>query len=288
MSEGWKLQLASRLLQPPQADRAGREARSAGHPGLRPVLEIEDLSVEFLLHREQTRSIREYVIWLLKRRTVKREQFWPLRDVSFHVEAGEVLGIIGQNGAGKSTLLKVIAGIIPPSFGRVVVRGRIAPLIELGAGFDPYLTGRENVLLYGSLLGFPQKELERRLERIAHFAELESFIDVPLMNYSFGMVGCLGFAIATDVEPDLLLIDEVFSVGDEAFQKKCEARMEMFKERRVTILLVSHNMDVIRETCPRTLLLRSGRVVAIGPTDEVVAEYERSIGVSVRKARPGS
>jgi ABC-2 type transport system ATP-binding protein len=200
--------------------------------------------------------------------------------VSFAVHAGERLGIIGPNGAGKSTLLKVIAGIIPPSVGRVVVRGRIAPLIELGAGFDQYLTGRENVFLYGSLLGFPQKELERRFDRIVKFAEMEEFIDVPLMNYSVGMSARLGFAIATDVEPSLLLIDEVFSVGDAAFEKKCEARMEEFKKKGVTILLVSHNLDLIRTTCARTLFLHHGRIVAIGPTDDVVAEYRRFTAMS--------
>jgi ABC-2 type transport system ATP-binding protein len=212
---------------------------------------------------------------LKKGRRVEPDQFCPLREVSFVVNGGERLGIIGPNGAGKSTLLKVIAGIIPPSVGRVLVRGRIAPLIELGAGFDPYLTGRENVFLYGSLLGFPQKELERRFDRIVKFAELEEFIDVPLMNYSVGMSTRLGFAIATDVEPDLLLLDEVFSVGDAAFQRKCEARMEAFKAKGVAILLVSHNMNLIREICSRTLFLQHGRVVAIGPTNDVVAEYER-------------
>jgi ABC-2 type transport system ATP-binding protein len=241
-------------------------------------LEIEDLSIRLLLHRERTRSIREYVIRLLKRRQAKRDEFWPLREVSFAVDSGERLGIIGPNGAGKSTLLKVIAGIIPPSVGRVVVRGRIAPLIELGAGFDPYLTGRENVFLYGSLLGFPQRELERRFDRIVKFAELEEFIDVPLMNYSVGMSARLGFAIATDVEPDLLLLDEVFSVGDAAFQQKCEARMEGFKAKGVTILLVSHDLDLIRKACSRTLFLHHGRMVAIGPTDEVIAEYRRFTG----------
>jgi ABC-type polysaccharide/polyol phosphate transport system ATPase subunit len=205
--------------------------------------------------------------------------------VSFAVAAGERLGVIGPNGAGKSTLLKVIAGIIPPSVGRVAVRGRIAPLIELGAGFDPYLTGRENVFLYGSLLGFPQKELERRLDRIVRFAEMEEFIDVPLMNYSVGMSARLGFAIATDVEPDLLLIDEVFSVGDAAFQKKCEERMESFKAKGVAIVLVSHDLDLIRDTCPRTLFLHHGRIAAIGPTSDVVAEYERFSGTSPRDKR---
>jgi ABC-2 type transport system ATP-binding protein len=170
----------------------------------------------------------------------------------------------------------VIAGIIPPTTGRVVVRGRVAPLIELGAGFDAELTGRENVYLYGSLLGFSQKDLDRRFGRIVQFAELEEFVDVPLRNYSVGMSARLGFAIATDVEPDLLLVDELFSVGDAAFQKKCEARMEAFKRKGVAMLLVSHDLELVQETCSRTLLLHQGRIVAIGPTKDVVREYERS------------
>ena len=220
-------------------------------------------------------SIREYAIRMLKRRTGGRDEFWPLREVSFTVDPGEIFGIIGANGAGKSTLLKVIAGIIPPSIGSVIVRGRIAPLIELGAGFDSFLTGRENIFLYGSLLGFSQKELEKRFDRIVKFAELEEFIDVPLMNYSVGMSARLGFAIATDVEPDLLLIDELFSVGDAAFKQKCEGRMETFKAKGVTIVLVSHDLKLIQETCQRALCLHHGQVVAIGPTDKIAAEYQK-------------
>ncbi len=278
MSRGWKLGRTSRLLQPPGTDHATQDPASEPRVGLQPVLDITDLSVRLLLHRERTRSLREYVIRILKGRRVKKEEFWPLQEISFAVKPGESFGVIGPNGAGKSTLLKVIAGIIPPSVGRVVVRGRIAPLIELGAGFDAYLTGRENIFLYGSLLGFPQKELEGRLDRIVRFAEMEEFIDVPLMNYSVGMSARLGFAIATDVEPDLLLIDEVFSVGDAAFQKKCEKRMELFKAKEVAIILVSHDLDLIRKTCSRALFLHHGRLAALGPTDEVVAEYERVSG----------
>lgn len=226
------------------------------------------------------------MIRLLKGQKVGRDEFWPLREISFSVNPGETLGIVGPNGAGKSTLLKVIAGIIPPSVGRVVVRGRIAPLIELGAGFDPELTGRENVYLYGSLLGFSQKKLERRFAGIVEFAELEEFIDVPLKNYSVGMSARLGFAIATDVEPDLLLIDELFSVGDATFKKKCEKRMESFKAKGVTIVLVSHALDLIRDTCPRTIFLHRGRIAAVGPTDEVVPEYERFSGKSPHGERP--
>jgi ABC-2 type transport system ATP-binding protein len=275
MSRGWTLGRTSRLFQVPGIDRVAREPRSEQRLGAPPVLDIADLSVRLLLHRERTKSIREYAIWALKGRRVKREEFWPLREVSFVVDPGERFGVIGPNGAGKSTLLKVIAGIIPPSVGRVAVRGRIAPLIELGAGFDQYLTGRENVFLYGSLLGFPQKELARRFDRIIEFAEMEEFIDVPLMNYSVGMAARLGFAIATDVDPDLLLIDEVFSVGDAAYKNKCEKRIQSFKEKGVTIILVSHDLELIRETCSRSLFLHHGRIAAIGPTAEVVAEYER-------------
>ncbi len=275
MSKGWKPGRSSRLLWSGAGEQAILESAPNRHLGGSPVLEISDLSIRLLLHRERTRSIREYIIRVLKRWGAKQEEFWPLREVSFSVDPGEHLGIIGPNGAGKSTLLKVIAGIIPPSLGRVVVRGRVAPLIELGAGFDSYLTGRENVFLYGSLLGFPQKELEHRFDRIVEFAEMEQFIDVPLMNYSVGMSARLGFAIATDVDPDLLLIDEVFSVGDAAFQKKCEKRMESFKAKGVTILLVSHDLDLIRATCPRALFLQQGRIAAIGPTDKVVAEYQQ-------------
>ena len=282
MSRGRKLGQTLRFLQPPGTDHATQNPASEPRVGLQPVLDITDLSVRLLLHRERTRSLREQFIRILKGRRVKKEEFWPLREISFAVKPGESFGVIGPNGAGKSTLLKVIAGIIPPSVGRVVVRGRIAPLIELGAGFDAYLTGRENIFLYGSLLGFPQKELEGRLDRIVRFAEMEEFIDVPLMNYSVGMSARLGFAIATDVEPDLLLIDEVFSVGDAAFKEKCEARIGAFKEKGVTILLVSHDLELVEEICPRTLFLDRGRIVALGPTDGVVAEYKRFSGTSPR------
>lgn len=282
MSSGRQPGHISRLVHAPDVLDVPRHLAPPAHPGRPPVLEIEDLSIRLLLHRERIRSIRDHTIRLLKRQTKGRDEFWPLREVSFSVDPGEILGIIGANGAGKSTLLKVIAGIIPPSVGRVVVRGRIAPLIELGAGFDPFLTGRENIFLYGSLLGFSQKELEQRFDRIVTFAELEEFIDVPLMNYSVGMSARLGFAIATDVEPDLLLIDELFSVGDAAFQDKCEERMESFKMKGVTIVLVSHDLNLIQSTCQTAMWLHHGQVAATGPADKVVAEYQKfSVSSSV-------
>lgn len=247
----------------------------SAHAGSSPILTVENLSIRLLLHQERTRSLREYAIQLLKGRAKQRDEFWPLRAVSFTVDSGEILGIVGPNGAGKSTLLKVIAGIIPPSVGRVVVRGRIAPLIELGAGFDSELTGRENVYLYGALLGFSQKELEGRFARIVEFTEMEDFVDVPLKNYSVGMSARLGFAIATDVEPDLLLIDELFSVGDATFKKKCEKRMDAFKAKGVTIVVVSHDLQLIQETCRSAIWLHHGQVAATGSAHEVVAEYRK-------------
>lgn len=276
MSEEWVRNSVVQSAQVSGTVEAVKTLPSFSRPGSSPVLEVEDLSVRLLLHRERTISLRDYAIRTLKGQRVERGEFWPLRGVSFALHPGEIFGVIGANGAGKSTLLRVIAGIIPPSDGRVVVRGRIAPLIELGAGFDPYLTGRENIFLYGSLLGFSQGELEGRLDRIVGFAELEEFIDVPLMNYSVGMTARLGFAIATDVEPNLLLIDELFSVGDATFQKKCESRMDTFKAKGVTILLVSHDLTLIQDTCHRALCLHHGHAIAIGQTDEVVTAYKRS------------
>ncbi len=275
MSEGHAAGRTSQLVQALETVSLPETLPPSAQAGCSPVLAIENLSIRLLLHQERTRSLRDFAIRLLKGRTKKRDEFWPLRDVSFAVEPGEIFGIVGSNGAGKSTLLKVIAGIIPPSVGRVVVRGRIAPLIELGAGFDSFLTGRENIFLYGALLGFSQKELERRFDRIVKFAELEEFIDVPLMNYSVGMSARLGFAIATDVEPDLLLIDELFSVGDAAFKTKCEGRMESFKAKGVTIILVSHDLNLIQTTCRRAIWLHHGQISAAGPADKVVAEYRK-------------
>jgi ABC-2 type transport system ATP-binding protein len=245
------------------------------------VLAIRDLSVRLSLQRERVTSIREYVIRFLKGKRVKTEEFWPLQNISFEVGAGEVFGIVGPNGAGKSTLLRVIAGIIKPTKGSVRSQGRIAPLIELGAGFDPEMTGRENLYLYGSLLGFSSKRIGSRLADIIAFSELEEFLDVPLKNYSSGMTARLAFAVATDVDPDLLLIDELLSVGDAAFSKKCRQRIEEFRERGVSILIVSHNLDSIKEMCSRVAWIDHGRLRMIGPASDVAAEYEKKYGDGV-------
>jgi ABC-type polysaccharide/polyol phosphate transport system ATPase subunit len=193
--------------------------------------------------------------------------------VSFSVRAGESFGIVGRNGAGKSTLLKVIAGIVPPTVGHVAVRGNLSPLLELGAGFDMELTGRENIQLYGTLLGLRRRHLRDRIDAIADFAELTPFIDVPLKNYSSGMVARLAFAIATDSDPDILLVDEVLSVGDAPFQRKCETRLAGFQTRGVTVILVTHSLELLLETCTRALLLEPGMPCVVGSAAEIAERY---------------
>jgi ABC-2 type transport system ATP-binding protein len=237
------------------------------------MLRVDNLSVRLLLHRERVTSIREYIIRLVKRRNIKKDEFWPLRDISFTVGRGEVFGIIGQNGAGKSTLLRVIAGILKPTRGAIEVRGRIAPLIELGAGFEPEMTGRENIFLYGSMLGFSNRRLAERLEDMIEFSELREFLDVPLKNYSSGMVARLAFAVATDTDPDLLLIDELLSVGDASFRLKCQERIEAFQARGVSILLVSHNLGSIKQLCERAAWIEHGCIRMIGAAASVAEAY---------------
>jgi len=236
-------------------------------------IRIDRLSVRLHLQKERVMSVREYVIRRLRGERFASETFWPLRDVSFTVDGGESFGIVGPNGAGKSTLLKVIAGIVPPTSGQVAVRGRLSPLLELGAGFDMELTGRENIQLYGTLLGFRRHHLATRTGAIAEFAKLTEFLDVPLKNYSAGMVVRLAFAIATDCDPDILIVDEVLSVGDAQFQRKCEQRIAEFRARGVTVLLVTHSMELLAATCSRALLLEQGRLTALGPAAEVAERY---------------
>lgn len=232
----------------------------------------------YLIPRERIRSLKEYAIRRLRRR-VFFDQFEALRGVSFEVQTGEALGLIGRNGAGKSTALRVIARIIPPTGGRVVVSGRVAPILELGLGLHGELTGRENVMLQGALLGFSRAEMKRRIPRIVAFAELEEFIDAPLRTYSTGMAARLAFSVATDVDPDILLIDEVLSVGDERFQIKSEARMKEFRRAGKTIVFVSHSARQINETCDRAVWIHEGRVVREGPAAEVTEAYHQwSIG----------
>ena len=240
-----------------------------------PVILFEDVAVRYRLPREQVSGIKEYTIRRLQRR-LSYEDFWALSDVSFQVNRGEIFGVIGRNGSGKSTMLKVIARVLSPTRGRVVIRGKVAPLLELGAGFHPELTGRENVHLNSALLGRSRKEIDRLLPSIIEFSEIGDFIDAPIRTYSTGMVARLGFAVATSTRPEVLLVDEVLSVGDAAFQQKCLDRMYAFQEQGTTIVLVSHSMAAIESFCSRALWLQDGQLQVQGDATEVAHHYIRS------------
>jgi ABC-2 type transport system ATP-binding protein len=236
------------------------------------AVSLDGVSVQYRVPRERIASFKHYAISWLKRDIVF-ESFWALRDVSFEVRRGEVFGLIGPNGAGKSTLLKVIARVLQPTAGRVRVFGRVAPLLESAAGFNLELTGRENVFLYSAVLGHRRADTASRLDRIVTFAGLEQFIDAPVRTYSTGMLARLGFAVATDVRPDILIVDEVLSVGDAEFQKKSTGRIEQFRARGTTILMVSHDLNAVIGLCSRAAWLEHGRVRGVGAAADVVAAY---------------
>ncbi len=248
------------------------------------VIRLEQVTVEYRAPRERIRTIKEYAIRLLQG-GVKHEEFQALRKVTFDVREGEVFGVIGHNGAGKSTLLKVISRVLKPTGGRVLVRGRVAPLLELGAGFHPELSGRENIFLNGTLLGFKRAEIEAMFDDIVDFADLWEFIDAPLRTYSTGMGMRLGFAVATAARPDVLIVDEVLAVGDEHFQDKCAARMAEFRQSGTTVLLVTHDVGLALSICDRAALLDHGALKAIGPVGEVVEAYHKAITESRGVAR---
>lgn len=224
---------------------------------------------------DRIQSIKEYVVQLLRRK-IKYEEFWALKNVSFEVERGEVVGIIGHNGAGKSTLLKVISGILKPTGGSLEVHGNVVPMLELGSGFDHDLTGRENIFLNGSILGYSEKYLKEKYEQIVEFSELGKFIDVPIRNYSSGMLMRLAFSIATVVQPEILIVDEILAVGDAAFQEKSKARMLELMSGGTTVLFVSHSLEQIREMCDRVIWLEHGQIKAIGATKKICDAYEAS------------
>lgn len=237
-----------------------------------PVILLENVSVRYRVPTERIGTFKEYMIRTLQRR-VSHATFWALKDVSLTVNRADIFGIIGHNGAGKSTLLKVVARVLRPTEGRVRVRGLVAPLLELGAGFHPELTGRENVFLNGAMLGFSRKEMEKKFESIVDFAEIGEFIDAPIRTYSSGMWARLGFAVATDSRPEVLIVDEVLSVGDEAFQRKCSKRIESYCAMGTSILLVSHNMETILGMCKDAAWLDHGHLRASGKAEEVVQAY---------------
>lgn len=237
-----------------------------------PMIQLDNVTVRFRIPHERIPTFQEYAIRWLKR-GIQYADFHALNDISFSIDPGETVGIIGPNGAGKSTLLKVIARVIRPTQGRVRLRGRIAPLLELGAGFDYEMTGRENIFLNGAVLGFKRKDIAQRLERIVDFSGIGDFIDAPVRTYSSGMVARLGFAVATDVRPEVLIIDEVLAVGDAEFQQKSAARIRAFHESGSTILVVSHSPTSIKALCNRALWLEHGVIRQIGPADAVVDQY---------------
>lgn len=241
------------------------------------VLKVENVSMKFNLSKEKHDSLKEYFIAML-RRELQYNEFWALSDISFELERGDRLGILGFNGAGKSTLLKVIAGVFKPTIGTVEREGVLAPLIELGAGFDPQYTGMENIYLYGACLGYSHKFIDEKLDQIIEFSELKDFIDVPLKNYSSGMKARLGFAIATIVEPDMLILDEVLSVGDAKFKKKSENKLMSLLDKNVTVLFVSHNTEQVRKLCNKAIILEKGKMIASGDVEEVAAKYDALVG----------
>jgi ABC-2 type transport system ATP-binding protein len=238
------------------------------------AIEITDVSKRFRLYHEKYQSLKERVIHLGR---VPFEEFWALRDVSLEIKEGETVGVLGHNGSGKSTLLKCIAGILQPTKGDLRTVGRLAALLELGAGFHPDLTGRENVFLNGAVLGLPRRLIEQKFDEIVAFAELEQFIDNQVKHYSSGMFVRLGFAVAVNVEPDILLVDEVLAVGDEAFQRKCLDRIKQFQRDGRTIVFVSHSPDLVRSLCDRAAVLDHGLVVGEGAPGVVIRTYREHL-----------
>ena len=236
------------------------------------VVDVQHVTMKFNLSTEKVDNLKEYFIRTIKRNIMYNE-FTALDDVSFQVRKGEVFGLVGLNGSGKSTMLKLVSGIYKPTSGTIRVDGVLAPLIELGAGFDMNLTARENVYLNGSVMGYSKKFLQEKFDEIIDFAELRDFVDVPLKNYSSGMVARLGFAIASVIEPDILICDEILAVGDFQFQQKCEERINQMRAHGVTILFVSHSIEQVQRTCHRALWLDHGHLKMIGPVDEVCPAY---------------
>lgn len=239
------------------------------------IIRANDISMRYLMTYDRIQSIKEYIVQMLRGK-IKYEEFWALKNVSFEVERGEVVGIIGHNGAGKSTLLKVISGILKPTGGSLEVHGNVVPMLELGSGFDHDLTGRENIFLNGSILGYSEKYLKEKYEQIVEFSELGKFIDVPIRNYSSGMLMRLAFSIATVVQPEILIVDEILAVGDAAFQEKSKARMLELMSGGTTVLFVSHSLEQIREMCDRVIWLEHGQIKAIGATKKICDAYEAS------------
>lgn len=251
------------------------------------MINIEKVSMKFDLGIEKNFSIKEAFISIFdKKRRKKKSYFYALNDVSFHIKKGEVVGLIGSNGAGKSTLLKVVSGVMKPTKGKVTVNGQISPMIELGAGFDSELTARENIFLNGAILGYSREFIESKFDEIVEFSELIDFLDVPIKNFSSGMVAKLAFSIATIVDPEILIVDEILSVGDIKFQEKSKNKMMEMIKGGTTVLYVSHSLDSIKELCDRVIWLEHGNVVKIGQAEKICNEYyKKQMGEDCEKTR---
>ena len=243
------------------------------------IIELHDVSMRFNMSKERVDSIKEYIIKFAKRQ-LQFEEFFALKNIDLEIKKGEVVGIVGLNGSGKSTMLKVISGILRPSTGSVAVKGSISPLIELGAGFDFDLTARENVFLNGSVLGFSKQTMTEKMDEIIDFAELRDFMDVAIKNYSSGMVARLGFSIATITRPDILIVDEILSVGDFLFQQKCENRIAEMMSGGTTVIIVSHSLEQIERLCSRVVWLSKGNIIMDGKTEEICRIYKEKAGQS--------
>lgn len=238
------------------------------------MIKLENISMRFNLGIEKNYSIKEAFISIFdKKRRPKKTDFWALSDVSFEIKKGEVIGLIGSNGAGKSTLLKVVSGVMKPTKGKVTVNGQVSPMIELGAGFDMELTARENIYLNGAILGYSKQFIDDKFEEIVEFSELRDFLDAPVKNFSSGMIAKLAFSIATVVDPEILIVDEILSVGDIKFQEKSKNKMMEMIKGGTTVLYVSHSLESIEELCDRVVWLEHGKLIKIGNTKEICKEY---------------
>ncbi len=241
------------------------------------AIEVDNVSMKFNLSREKVDSLKDYIFKTIKRE-IQYNEFWALKNVSFSVEKGDRVGILGLNGAGKSTLLKVISGVFKPTEGHVDKHGKMVPLLELGAGFDPQYTGKENIYLYGAMLGYTKKFIDSKYDEIVEFSELQKFMDVPVKNYSSGMKSRLGFSIAPVVEPKILILDEVLSVGDAKFRKKSEKKIMSMFDSGVTVLFVSHSLEQVQRLCNKAMILEKGKLIAYGDIDPISEQYSKMIG----------